>query len=349
MLFLSWTFTFSAAIKLQNVIWKSAKDAQEGLDVISVEGRGRCCSAGCNQCSARGSEAGSTLSPWCWSLLEELLPPRFYFHAHVQSHTHTQSPARLWPRQSRAIQALAAPLCCALPALNATFSSSFAPWQIKESTLGVQFNWEVTGNTENTEPFSSAYPWAGLSSNLWTQPGQQSRHRHPTNTGELHGSSLPGNILGMEGWKGGRGGGREIKKKPSKRGKWMCSCPWAQQMSVCDVRGRGKLSEPLPRAGKWLKPQHHISSPWGSQSGTHACLCCQMLLAGAAPAAGAAGKAIWSSAFQRGPWHPSFTSAPASNCSNLLPLPSWEMAKIQLCLADPFVLLRWFSSLNDLY
>lgn len=262
---------------------------------------------------------------------------------------HTQSPARLWPRQSRAIQALAAPLCCALPALNATFSSSFAPWQIKESTLGVQFNWEVTGNTENTEPFSSAYPWADLSSNLWTQPGQQSRHRHPTNTGELHGSSLPGNILGMEGWKGGRGGGREIKKKPSKRGKWMCSCPWAQQMSVCDVRGRGKLSELLPRAGKWLKPQHHISSPWGSQSGTHACLCCQMLLAGAAPAAGAAGKAIWSSAFQRGPWHPSFTSAPASNCSNLLPLPSWEMAKIQLCLADPFVLLRWFSSLNDLY
>lgn len=139
----------------------------------------------------------------------------------MQSHTRTKALLSSDPVKAKPFRALSAPLCCTLPALNAMFSSSLAPWQIKESTLWIQFNWEVT---ENTEPFSSA-----LSLNWLQLQSLPNPTEHGTRTRAAEQAQAPPQTPGIRtaplsqevfwGWRRGEGwkGGREIKKPQQER------------------------------------------------------------------------------------------------------------------------------------
>lgn len=140
----------------------------------------------------------------------------------MQSHTHTKALLSSDPGKAEPFRPLAAPLCCALPALNAMFSPSLAPWQIKESTLWIQFNWG--GDRKHSRAiFSQPYPWTSFSSNLQTprstghKPGQRSRRGHPHKHQILSARKHFGAWRRGEGWNGGRAGGREIKKPQQER------------------------------------------------------------------------------------------------------------------------------------
>lgn len=163
------------------------------------------------------------------------------------------------------------------------FSFSLPPWQIKESTLWNQFNWEVT---ENIQPFSLALSLNWLRLQSLPNPTQQKTLTRsaeqvlrgvwqgagiPTITctqwsSNLYRSSRPRSILGMgmggeekggrEGRKEGRReGGREgwKKKKPRKENE----CVAALRLSRClcvMYEARISCRSPLPKSGKWLKP-----------------------------------------------------------------------------------------------
>lgn len=150
------------------------------------------------------------------------------------------------------------------------FSFSLPPWQIKESTLWNQFNWEVT---ENIQPFSLALSLNWLQLQSLPNPTQQKKLTRsaeqvlrcvcqgagiPTITctqwsSNLYRSSLPRSILGTggEGWKGGREG----KKKKTTRKENECVA--ASQLSRClcvMYEARISCRSPLPKSSKWLKP-----------------------------------------------------------------------------------------------
>lgn len=153
------------------------------------------------------------------------------------------------------------------------FSFSLPPWQIKESTLWNQFNWEVT---ENIQPFSLALSLNWLQLQSLPNPTQQKKLTRsveqvlrgvcqgagiPTITctqwsSNLYRSSLPGSILGTGGEeKGGREGGRDGEKK--KKARKENECVAASQLSRClcvMYEARISCRSPLPKCSKWLKP-----------------------------------------------------------------------------------------------
>lgn len=163
-----------------------------------------------------------------------------------------------------------------MPLLNATLSSGLLPWQIKESTLWSQFNWEVT---ENIQPFSLALSLNWLQLQSRANPTQQKKLTRSAEqvlccvcqgpgittitctqwSSNLYRSSLPRSILGRERKTEGRRG-ESGKKKRNRRQREKArenECAAALRLSRCrDVMYEARIScrSLLPKSGKWLKP-----------------------------------------------------------------------------------------------
>lgn len=155
------------------------------------------------------------------------------------------------------------------------FSFGLPPWQIKESTLWNQFNWEVT---ENIQPFSLALSLNWLQLQSLPNPTQEKTLTRsadevlrggwqgagvPTITctqwsSNLYRSSLPRSILGTGGEeKGGKEGGREEgwKKTPQARKENECVAASRLSRCLCVMYEAGiSCRSLLPKSGKWLKP-----------------------------------------------------------------------------------------------